>query len=540
MSKKEIKNTEQKPEKVMTRYDLKVQKREAQKKQEQKDALKSKILGIALVVALAALVASFPIRNYLTINSAYIVVDGEEISRVEFEYNYNVAKTNYLSTYGTYLYYMGMDISQDFDDEMYTDLRTWGDYFDELAVENIKQYKSLAKEGKAAGFEYDCTEEYNEYLEALEANAKEAGQSAKAFTQGLYGELATEARVKPFVEEAMYASAYYNHIYDGNIPAEDEVLNHYELNANDYDSVDYYIAYVDAVLPTEATDSSATESTADASASTDATGTDTATDTTTVEDAATAYEPTEEEIAAAMATAKAEIDEKAEDIRTNGTLATNVKQSEAVYILRDWLFEEGRKEGDATTIEDSVNSRYYAVEFVSRYLNETHAADVRIVFAADGNVDAIYEEWKNGDATEESFAAICDKYNDVTLGVSAGGLYEGLSSSGLSGELKEWIFSADRVAGETAVIKPEDDEYNYVVYYVAPNRLEYVIEIENEIASERTVEYVNALVESVVVEDPKDNLKYPERIEVEELLSTESETTDGTETESSAADSSAQ
>ncbi len=522
MSKKVNQTTEQTTEKVMTKYDRKVQKREEEKKQAQKDAMKSKILGILLVVALAAVVISFPVRNYLAINGTYIEVDGQPISRVEYQYNYNVAKTNFLSSYGTYLYYMGMDVTQDFDDEMYTDLRTWGDYFDELAVENIKQYKALVKEAKAAGFEYDATEEYKDYKVTLKANAEESGMTEKAFIQDIYGELATEARVKPFVEEAMYASAYYDYVYDQKLPTQDEILNYYELNVDDFDSVDYYIAYVDAVLPTESTeDGAATESTGAANTTTDTTtGTDSSTDTSVI-DAATAYEPSEEEVAAAMATAKAEVEEMAKDLKANGNLTENVKRDDVVYILRDWLFAAERTEGDATVIEDSTNSRYYAVEFVKRYLNESLSADIRVVSTADDNADAIYEEWKSGDATEESFAAICDKYNDAALGANNGGLYEGLKSSGLSAELQEWIFDEARVAGETAVIKPEGDSYSYVVYYIAPNRPEYILEIESLIASERMTEHLTALVDVITVEDPKDNLKYPERIEAEEMLSAE-------------------
>lgn len=527
MSKKEVKNTEQKQEKAMTKYDLKVQKRKEQKEKERKAKLRDTILGVVLVVGLAALVASFPIRNYLTINGSYIKVDGETISRVEYDYNYNVAKTNYLSMYGSYLSYMGMDISSDFDGEMYSELRTWGDHFDELTVENIKQYKALAKEAKAAGFEYDTTEEYNDYMVSLEASAKEAGMTKKAFIQDMYGDFATEARVKPFVEEAMYASAYYNKVYDDKLPTQEEVMARYQTNTDDYDSVDYYVAYVDVVLPTEPT--------TDAETTTDNTTTEGATTDGAATGSTEAYEPTEEEIAAAMATAKAAVELKAENLHEEGELVTNVKMSGAVYAAREWLFAEERKKGDSTIIEDALNSRYYAIEFVKRYLNESLSADIRVVSTADGNADAIYEEWKNGAATEESFAQICDKYNDVTSNANKGGLYEGLRSSSLAPELQEWIFNEARVAGDTTVIKPAEGDYSYVLYYVAPNKAEYILLIENEIAGERMDEYMADIMEKVVVEDPKDNLKYPERIEAEELLAGEGDadtTTDGT-TESS-------
>ena len=512
MSKKETKNTEQKQEKVMTKYDLKMQKRQEEKTKAKKQQLKNTILGIVLVVGLAAVVLSFPIRNYLTVNGSYIEVNGEKISRVEYDYNYNIAKTNYLSTYGSYLYYMGMDITTDFDGELYSAVRTWGDYFDELAVENIKQNKALLKEAEAAGFTYDVAKDYAEYEEALEATAKEQGLTVKAMIQELYGTFATASRVKPFVQDAMVASAYYDEVYDEKLPTEDEIMARYNESPADYDSVDYYIAYVDAVLPTAPTEEGAeakTEATTDEKVDAEAT--------------TESYEPTDEEVEAAMAEAKAEAEKKAKTIKVDGEYMTNIRQEDAVYILRDWLFSDERKEGDTTVVEDSLNSRYYAVEFVQRYLSESLSADIRVVMTADGNADTIYEEWKTGAATEESFAEICDKYNDVTLGAPEGGLYEGLKSATLATELQDWIFSTDRKAGDTAVITPEGDSYTYVVYYVAPNKAEYILEIQNEIASERMSEYMDGIVEAVVVEDPKDNLKYPELIEEEEALAAEQE-----------------
>ena len=516
MSKNVTKNTEQNAEKVMTKYDLKMQKRQQEKEQAKKQQLKNNIISIALVVCLAAVVASFPIRNYFTVNGAYIEVNGEEISRVEYDYNYNIAKTNYLSTYGTYLYYMGMDITVDFDDEYYSTLRTWGDYFDEITVENIKQNKALMAEAKAAGFTYDVSKEYAEYEEALALMAKEEGMSVKAFIQELYGPYATVSRVKPFIEEGMIASAYYNSLYDQNLPTQEEVLAHYNENKADYDSVDYYVAVVDAVLPTEPTDGSAVSTTGDAATATDGT---TATST---------YEPTEEEVATAMAEAKAEADKKVKTIKVDGEYVTDIRKADAIYILTDWLFSDERKAGDTTVIEDSLNSRYYAVEFSQRYLSENLSADIRVVMTADGNADSIYNEWKSGAATEESFAAICDKYNDPTMTTADGGLYVGLKSGSLSTELKDWIFSSDRVPGETTVIATEGSDYAYVLYYVAPNKAEYLLEIEDELASNRTYAYLDSLVEKVVVEDPKGNLKYPALIEAETLLSVTTDTTGST------------
>ena len=90
-----------------------MQEREAAKKKAEKEDRISKITGIVIVAALFCLVASFPIRSYLTINGTYIEVAGEKVSRVEFDYNYNLMKNNYLSQYSYYLSMFGIDLSGD-------------------------------------------------------------------------------------------------------------------------------------------------------------------------------------------------------------------------------------------------------------------------------------------------------------------------------------------------------------------------------------------------------------------------------------------
>ena len=107
MSNKETQNAGDKPEKIVTKYDRKVQRRKEEKEKARRDERIGKIIGIALIVVLVCIVASFPIRNYLTINGTYIKVSGDAVSKVEFDYHYQVASSDYISQYGPYLSYFG-------------------------------------------------------------------------------------------------------------------------------------------------------------------------------------------------------------------------------------------------------------------------------------------------------------------------------------------------------------------------------------------------------------------------------------------------
>ncbi len=491
---KGTKDTEEKQKKVVTRYDRKVQRRKEQKAKEERNKKISTAVGILLAVALVCFIASFPIRTFLTVNGTYITIDGESVSRVEFDYYYNVAKNNYLNGQGAWLYYAGLDLSGDLSQQMYSEDMSFKDFFDEMAVDMISQDKALAKEARAAGFEYDISGNYNEYMETLRQYVSEEGITEKAYIRSMYGPYATESRIKPYVEETMYANAYYDSVVGAMTFTQDQFQQYYEEHKNNYDLIDYRLSSVSAELPKEPTElADPVETAAPAEGGT---GTD---DT---------YEPSEAEIAKAMEIAKTEADKLEKTIKTEGEQTVGATYSDVVSTLREWLFSEERKAGDTTVVEDATYHRYYVLAFEKRYRNEALSADVRVIITKEGNGQEILDEWKGGEATEASFAELCDKYNDPSITSVEGGLYEEMLVSSLSEELRAWISDSSRVSGDTTVISPEEDTYSYVIYYVAPNREEWVISIENILRSTQASEYVEKLVENVKVEDKKGNLNY--------------------------------
>ncbi len=531
MPKKETQNTGQEPEKIVTKYDLKIQRRKELKEREKREERISRIVGIALVVILVGIVASFPIRNYLTINGTYATVNGEKISRVEFDFNYQVARSSYLNQYGAYLSYFGLDTSRDIDSQMYSDTLTWGDYFDELAVQNIARTMGLEKEARGEGFTYDVAGDYNEYRQQLADAATEGGTTVKNYIKQLYGPYATEARIKPCLERNLYVNAYSEAVAEKLTPGQEDIQAYYDEHTASYDSVDYYKKEVNAELPTEPTEL------ADPQDDTEEEGGDQGGEGSE-ESTEEAYQPSEAEIAAAMEKAKEEADRLEKDILTDGEAFTNAKRSAVSYMISDWLFDEERKQGDTTVIEDSSSHKYYVVGFESRYLDETPTANLRVALTGEDNGQAILDEWKGGAATEESFAEICDKYNDPEVTSLEGGLLEGAIASDMPSELAEWIGDSARAAGDTAVISPAAEQYTYVLYYVGAGDAEWIQRIRTTILNERVSEYMDAFTENVDVEDPKGNLPYL-KIREEEAAASQSEAESSSGEESGSGDAGA-
>ena len=501
-NKEQKEQTKQTEQKVMTKYDRKVQKRKEEKEKEKKEERISTAVGIVFLVALVCLVASFPIRTYLATHETYVVINGEKVNKVEFDYAYNTSKNNYITQYGSYLSYFGLDTSKDLSTQMYSDTLTWKDYFEQNAVESLKQNKALMAEAKAAGFTYDTTDEYNTFKETIKTSAAAAGVSDKEYVRSIYGSYATMGRIEEYVKNDMVMNAYYQKLQEDNAPSDDEIQSYYEENKATYDSVDYRLTTIEADLPTEPTELAdpVEETAADTTGTTDGTA---ATDTT--QD--TAYQPSDAEIAKAMEDAKVLADDAEQTVAKDGEAHENEKKSSVNYLISDWLFDDARKAGDTTVITNDNSHCYYVVAFEQRYLDETLSADVRVIIPTEDKTgDEILEEWKSGAATEDSFAELCKKYTQDTSAVENGGLFEQVTKTGMTEELSSWIFDSSRQAGDTVAITASDT--TYVLYYIGQDQPEWKINIKNTLVSQAMTQYIDDITADITVEDPKGKLNY--------------------------------
>ena len=519
MSKNEkvTENKEQTEQKVMTKYDRKVQKRKEEKEKEKKEERISTAIGIVVLVALVCLVASFPIRTYLATHETYVVVNGEAVNKVEFDYQYNLTKNNYITQYGSYLTYFGLDTSKDLSTQMYSDILTWQDYFEQNAVESLKQNKALMAEAKAAGFTYDTTDEYNTFKETIKTSAASAGISEKEYVRSIYGSYATMGRIEEYVKNDMVMNAYYQKLQEDNAPSDDEIQSYYEENKATYDSVDYRLTTIEADLPTEPTELAdpVEETAADTTGTTDGTA---ATDST--QD--TAYQPSDAEIAKAMEDAKVLADDAEKTVAKDGEAHENEKKSSVNYLISDWRVDDARKAGDTTVITNDNSHCYYAVAFEKRYLDETPSADVRVIIPTEDKTgEEILEEWKSGAATEDSFAELCKKYTQDTSAVENGGLFEQVTKTGMTEELSNWIFDNSRQAGDTVAITVSDT--TYVLYYIGQDQPEWKINIKNTLVSDTMSQHMQDITADVTVEDPKGKLNYL-KVQAEESAAAETAT----------------
>ncbi len=468
--------------KVQTKYDLKMQKRKEEAERQKKEAKKDKILGIVVVVALVAFIASFPIRSLIAVNGTYITVGEEKVTQVEFDYNYALAKVSYLNQMGSYLEMFGMDLTT-IDSQMYDQTMTFGDYFDQLAAQKIADTKALVKAGEAAGFSYDTTAEYEQTVTDMKNAATAEGVSYKEYMQAVYGPLATESRLEDIIKETLYSAAYYQEVADSKLPTEEEIAAYYEADQSAYDLLDYHMTIVEAELPTTAPDGTVPK---------DENGNE------------VAYEPTEEEIATAMAEAKKKAEEAEKTVAEDGEPQIGMSKVYTNALLTDFMFAEERKPGDTYIAEDNTYNRYLVVSFDKRYLDQTPTANARVITSTTEDSAVLLSEWQNGAATEESFIEMVKKYD---ISGMEGGLYEGISVANISEEMDAWLTDEARKAGDTYACNIENGS-NYVLYYLGTNDPEWKISIRNTLLNETMNAYLEEISAKFVITDDKGNLKY--------------------------------
>lgn len=556
----------QKPEKKMTKYDLKMQRRKEEELRQQRKARYSAIIGAVILILIVGVLGWKFYDGYQDKHGTYVTVGDHDVQRSEYEYYYYSGINNLYAYYGNYLSYMGLDLSKPLDEQAYMENMTWKDYFDQQAVSQLKQVYALTDAAEAAGFEYDASADVDDFAESIETGAANANMSAADYLKSSYGTLATMDKVKAYVEKSSIATAYYNSIEDATEITDEEVSDYYDENKDNYDSVDYLVCKIAADMP---------ETETVAAEETTAPETETG-ETETLSEEEKAAQEAEKKAAeeAAMTAAKEKADEMLEQISDESSFEnlyadyatdtavelrkTNAKKSSISPTgVGQWLFDSARQAGDTTVIEDTTGNAYYVVYFIDRYLDHAKTVDVRHILirssaettdemtdeekaTAEENAKAeakqkaedIYAEWKNGDATEDSFAALAEANSEDTGSNTNGGLYEAVTKGQMAASFNDWIFDDARKPGDTEIV---ETEYGYhVMYFVGDNAEAWYVNIENTLRTNKMQEYITNLTADMEVIDERGNIDYLHvaETETESVTDTAAETETQEETES--------
>ena len=498
------KQTEEQSDKVVTRYDRRMEKRKKEEEKERRSWKRFKIVSIVILAAVAVSIV-FSIgtsfyNRYTVLNQTYFQVGDHDITRLEYNYYFNNVYSNYLSMYGSYVSMMGLDTTVDLDEQTYpgNENMTWKDYFDQSAVEQIQQIKAMADEARENGFEYDSSEDMASYETEIAAQAESASVSESEYYTLMYGDYATPSRIETFVEENLLASAYYNHLVEENQPADDEITAYYEENKNSYDTVTYRSFYFEV-------DTSAGEETG--SEETTAAETTTAAEETTVEETTAAEETTAEETTVAEETTA---EETTVEETTTGAEETAAEET--------------------TAAEEETETETASEE-------ETGMTDEEIAAAMD-ELKVQADEMAARLEAGEDFEDLCVEYASEDQkenygGEEDGSLTEEGSYFGAPSVAADWLFDESRQEGDITVLESESLNRYYVVQFISRQNDEETTNesIGNLLASQVVSEYVTEIAQEYTVTDVAGDLHY---LTVPEESTEAAETETATETDETA------
>ena len=109
------------------------------------------------------------------------------------------------------------------------------------------------------------------------------------------------------------------------------------------------------------------------------------------------------------------------------------------------------------------------------------------------------QEWKDGQATEESFAELANQVSEDRDGnVTNGGLYENIYPGQMVENFENWCFDSNHKPGDTGIV---ETEYGYhVMYFSSYSDVTYIdLVVESDMRLEYTENWKNTLVENTAL-----------------------------------------
>lgn len=509
---------------------------------EQKEAKKLKLLTIGftllmvaiLVIALTvAITTGINNSGILARNTTAVTIGEHEISNAELNYFYIDAINTFYNQYGSYASMFGLDVTAPLDQQVINEETgyTWADDFIVSAKNNAASIYALADEAAAKG--HTLSEEELASIEStISTYATYATlygyEDLDAYLKAMYGNGANEKSYREYCELSMLADSYYN-AYGTSLTYDDAALREAEKdNFNKYSSFTYNYYYL-------AASKFLTGGTTDAEGNTTYSDEEKAASVQAAEDAAKAL--TSEDITSVEAFDAAisalSINAESETPVTSSLYTDNAYASINTTFV-DWLADASRVAGNKTYIANETTSTdadgnevttvngYYVLYYTSTNDNTVALRNVRHLLVAfeGGTTDSttgavtysddekaaaraaageLYEQWKSGDATEDSFAALANEHSDDGDGTT-GGLYENVYPGQMVTNFEDWCFDETRKAGDTGIV---ETEYGYhIMYYVGESDTVYRdYMIENELRSADITAWYEALVEAMTVTD---------------------------------------
>lgn len=494
------------------------------------------VMVLVVLIAIATVISrKITTSGVLERKTTAVTVGTHTISSAELSYYYIDAINSFLTSaqqsYGDYfsfyLQMMGLDLTQPLSDQVY-DQETggsWADYFVEAAVSNATSTYVMCDEANANG--YALTEDEEATIDSAMANmqlyATLYGYSdLTSYLKAMYGYGSTEESFRDYCIASALASSYQNSYYS-SLTYDDEAIRAYDADhAAEYNSYTYTSYYLAA---TSFLEGGATD-----------------------EDGKTTYsdEETAASIEAAEAAANSLLDsetveacDEAFQALIDGaadSASVTSKHDAVLYstissVYLDWITDASRAAGDITVIpytttstaDDGTQTENIKGYYVLYFEGSTDNSDIDLINVrhilvsyqggtTDDSGTTVYSDeekqtaldtatlllnqWKSGEATEDSFAELANLNSSDTGSNTNGGLYENVYPGQMLTNFNDWCFDESRQSGDTGIV--ESDYGYHVMYFVGKSGTNYRdYMISSQLRNDEYTEWYNALIGTV-------------------------------------------
>lgn len=473
-----------------SRHDDGIQGFSAQEQHRRKEAEAHKhariygaIVGVVVVLALCLLVWN---SGFIQRRTTAVTINDEKYTAVDLQFYYNTAYNGIVNQYTSVLGMPPFNPNQSLKEQVVDKEsgKTWYDQIMETALNSMVLDTAMVDKAEAEG--HTLSEAGQENLDATisqldSAWAAHGFPSRDAFIRANFGTLMTYDRLVQLLHDHAlatdYAGAHVDVMLENEYPA-DKYTAYYNENKDQLDTYTYDQVIFQATVATKDADGNP-------------------------------IEMSEEEMTAAMDKAKAETKAKADallarlnagekltqelvdelgDSVFNSTLDMKRTGDKVNSAYSEWMMDPARKAGDTTLAEYDGGTifNYYVVCFHDRKLDESATADVRHILVpattdgsaptqeqydqAKAKAQELMDQWKAGDATEESFSALAAENSADTGSAANGGMIAGVSSaSTFIPGFTQWALDPARKPGDVGLVQNTGSSIKgwHVMYYSA-------------------------------------------------------------------------
>ncbi len=495
-----------------------------------------KFIPVAIFVAAVIVVlAVLGVRYYTVPNgkegklmnpgSVVAVVDDEKISVGMYSYYYS-SIVSYYEQYAGYGYY-DLDPNEDYSTQFTTndngDTVSWGEFFRQEALEEIKNIIVYYNAGLEAGVTLTDTqkETIETQIKSVKDKAAENEVSVDQYIQATFGKYCTVDTLKLMLEQYYITANYKGMLNSSSQFTDKEIKDYFADHKDDFKQINFsYLAFEFNSADADSSEDSISKAKSYMPKMKDK---------DTVEELALeVYADFIKADAEAMLQENEELTEAealesaAENYVSNTVATVNGTESPFDEEITNWLFSDESKIGETNIYKDESAGYIYVIlkteqptlldaeTYTVRHILITPETDEEAqsgeeveytdeqMAQAKKQAEKILKEYESGEKTEYSFALLAEKYSADTASTSSGssgmfgGLYEGVELGKMVENFEKWSTDKSRKYGDTGIV---ESNYGYHIMFFVNDCPQYEAGIISALRSEKS----NAIVENVEV-----------------------------------------